>query len=53
MVGVEIKKEMVEPSLAPSFLICVATGMTPQEHKGKGTPIRVDFRIDKKLEGDR
>lgn len=53
VVGVEIKKEAVAPLLAPSFLICVATGITPQEHRGNGIPISVAFKTARKLEGER
>ena len=44
--GVETRKDTVEPFDAPDSLSVAATGITPQEHKGKGIPNIVDFRID-------
>ena len=34
----ELKNEIVAPRLAPSFLMEEATGMTEQEHNGRGIP---------------
>jgi hypothetical protein len=53
VVGVDIKNETVAPLLEPSLSRCVATGITPQEHKGKGIPIILAFNIDKKLGEER
>ncbi len=36
--GVAIIKDKAAPLLAPCFLRPVATGTTPQEHKGMGIP---------------
>jgi len=36
--GVDSRKETVEPLLAPCLCSDIDTGMTPQEHKGRGTP---------------
>ncbi len=36
--GVEIKKAVVAPLLAPCFFIDAAAGSTPQDHKGMGIP---------------
>ncbi len=36
--GVDTKKEITAPLLAPSFFNSTAVGTTPQEHSGKGTP---------------
>jgi len=47
--GVEIKKDTVDSLDAPSFLKPTAVGITPQEHKGKGVPIKLALRIDPKL----
>ena len=40
VVGVETRKERTEALDAPSFLSEVATGITPQEQRGSGTPKR-------------
>ena len=44
--GVEIKKESVEPLLAPLFLMLVARGITPQEQTGRGIPKIVALMTD-------
>jgi hypothetical protein len=49
VVGVEIKNDMTGPFPAPSFRRYAATGITPQEHKGKGTPKADAFRTEEKL----
>ena len=36
--GVEIKKAVVAPLLAPCFLRDAAAGSTPQDQSGRGTP---------------
>jgi hypothetical protein len=36
--GVDSKNEIVEPLLAPCLYSDIDTGITPQEHKGNGTP---------------
>ena len=36
--GTETRKEAVAPLLAPCLRKPTATGMTPQEHSGSGTP---------------
>ena len=36
--GVEIKKEVVAPFVAPCFLRYAETGITPHEQSGSGTP---------------
>lgn len=38
--GVDRRKEMVAPLLAPCFRSDMETGMTPQEHRGSGMPKR-------------
>jgi hypothetical protein len=43
---VEIKNAEVEPLLAPDFLRETAVGITAQEQRGKGTPIREAVKID-------
>ena len=43
VMGVEIKKESVAPLLAPLFLMLDASGITPQEHTGRGIPKIVDL----------
>ena len=43
--GVLIKKAVVDPSLAPSFLRPSPAGITPQEHRGRGTPSKTAFPI--------
>ena len=43
------KKDTVDPLEAPDSRKVAATGMTPQEHNGAGTPKIVDLRIDEKL----
>ncbi len=48
VVGVERRKARVEPREAPSLLKEVATGMTPQEQRGRGIPRRVAFRTEEK-----
>jgi len=53
VVGVDIKKDIVAPLLEPSLSRCVATGITPQEHKGKGIPIIFALNIDEKLGEER
>ena len=45
--GVEIRKAVVAPLLAPCFLRAAAAGRTPQEQRGIGTPIIADFKTDK------
>ena len=37
--GVEMRKDVVAPRLAPDLRSCVAVGMTEQEHSGTGTPM--------------
>ena len=36
--GVEIKKEVTDPLLAPCLLKYAETGITPHEQSGNGTP---------------
>ena len=36
--GVELKKDIVAPRLAPIFRIEEATGITEQEQRGRGIP---------------
>lgn len=43
--GVATKNEDVADVEAPLLLNSVATGITPQEHKGKGAPINAAFII--------
>ena len=47
--GVEIIKATVAPREAPSFLNEMAVGMTPHEHKGKGTPIKPANNTERKF----
>ena len=44
--GVEIKNERVAPLDAPLLYKDAATGITPHEHKGIGTPNMEAFIID-------
>ena len=46
VVGVDIKKAKTEPEFAPFFLIVIAAGTTPHEHKGSGMPNNEDFITD-------
>ena len=43
------KKDTVDPLDAPDSRKVAATGITPQEHNGAGTPKIVDLKIDEKL----
>lgn len=45
VVGVEVKKAKVAPREAPSRLKVAATGITPQEQRGKGIPKRVALKM--------
>ena len=47
--GVDTKNDTVEPFDAPDSLKVAATGITPQEHRGKGIPNNVDFKIELKF----
>jgi len=49
VIGVEMRKESVEPFDAPDFLIEAARGITPQEQTGRGMPKMVDFTTDEIL----
>ena len=44
--GVEIRKAVVAPLLAPCFRSDTAAGKTPQDHRGKGIPRRADFSTE-------
>jgi hypothetical protein len=44
--GVEIRKAVVAPLLAPCFRSDTAAGKTPQDHKGKGMPSSADFSTE-------
>ena len=46
--GVEIKNDNVAPFDAPRLCMDVATGMTPHEHKGIGTPKSDAFETEAK-----
>jgi hypothetical protein len=46
VVGVEVRNERVALFPAPSFRKCAATGITPQEHNGNGTPKIAPFITD-------
>ena len=46
--GVEIKKAVVAPLLAPCFLSDAAAGSTPHDHNGNGTPKNAAFTTEKK-----
>ena len=41
--GVEVKKEVTAPRVAPFLPSSIAVGTTPQEQSGSGTPIKEDF----------
>tara|TARA_B110000116_G_C16547047_1_gene451339 strand:+ start:192 stop:467 length:276 start_codon:yes stop_codon:yes gene_type:complete len=43
--GVEIRNDAVEALLAPFLYNDIATGITPQEHNGRGIPINEAFII--------
>jgi len=47
--GVEIKKEVVALLPAPFLLSEIPVGMTPQEHKGKGIPIKAALKADQRF----
>ena len=38
--GVEMRKEVTAPLLAPCFFREIAVGRTPQEQRGRGMPTR-------------
>jgi hypothetical protein len=44
--GVEIKNDSVAPLVAPLLYIEVATGITPHEQSGIGTPKIEAFKMD-------
>ena len=48
--GVELRKDMVAPRLAPIFRIEEATGMTEQEQRGRGMPsiaaLKTEYILD-------
>ena len=46
--GVEIKKAVVAPLLAPCFRSDTAAGKTPQDHKGMGMPRKAALNTDAK-----
>jgi hypothetical protein len=48
VVGVEVKKAKVALLEAPSRLKVAATGITPQEQRGRGIPKRVAFKMAEK-----
>ncbi len=43
VVGVDMRKERTAPLLAPFLFRNSATGMTPQEQRGRGIPKRAAF----------
>ena len=47
----DTRNDTVEPFDAPHSLNVAATGITPQEHKGRGTPNNVDFNVEIKFFG--
>ena len=47
--GVDTKNDTVEPFDAPDSLKVAATGITPQEQRGRGIPNSVDFKIELKF----
>lgn len=47
--GVEIRKAVVAPLLAPCFFKEAAAGKTPQEHRGMGMPNRAAFMTELNL----
>jgi hypothetical protein len=47
--GVDVRKEMVAPLLAPSLCSEIPVGITPQEHNGKGIPARVAQKTERKF----
>jgi len=44
--GVEIKKAVVAPLLAPCLRSDTAAGRTPHDHNGIGMPSRADLKTD-------
>ena len=46
--GVEIRKAVAAPLLAPCFLSDTAAGSTPQDHSGMGIPRRAALNTDEK-----
>ena len=47
----DTRNDTVEPFDAPDSLNVAATGITPQEHRGRGTPNNVDFNVEVKFFG--
>ncbi len=45
--GVEIRKDVVAPLLAPCLRSDTAAGKTPQDHNGMGMPSMEAFRTDR------
>lgn len=46
--GVEIRKAVVAPRLAPCFRSDTAAGNTPQDHNGMGMPRKAALKTDAK-----
>jgi len=46
VIGVDIRKLVTAPLLAPSLCRVLAIGITEQEQRGRGAPNRVDFTIE-------
>ena len=46
--GVEIKKAVVAPLLAPCFRSDTAAGSTPHDHKGMGMPRKAALNTEEK-----
>jgi len=46
--GVEIRKAVVAPRLAPCFRSDTAAGKTPQDHNGMGMPRKAALKTDAK-----
>ena len=44
--GVATIKEDVAPYDAPALRIAKAAGITPQEHRGNGAPIKAPYKIE-------
>ena len=47
----DTRNDTVEPFDAPDSLNVAATGITPHEHRGSGTPNNVDFNVEVKFFG--
>jgi len=47
--GMDVKKAIVAPLLAPSLLSAIPVGITPHEHRGRGIPAIVAQSTERKF----